>query len=39
MLHVSSDTHLTLPRNIFITIIIRMKNISDDENDTIMKMI
>ena len=33
MLHVSSDTHLILPRNIFITIIIRMKNTSDDEND------
>ena len=33
MLHVSSDTHLILPRNIFITIIIRIKNTSDDEND------
>ena len=33
MLHVSSDTNLILPRNIFITIIIRMKNTSDDEND------
>ena len=39
MLHVPSDTHLILPRNIFITIIIRMKNTSDDENDTMMKMI
>ena len=39
MLHVSSDTHLILPRNIFITIIIRMKNTSDDEYDTMMKMI
>ena len=33
MLHVSSDTNLILPRNIFITIIIRMKNTSNDEND------